>query len=250
MEINHLTDEEIYKLYLKDRENIKDISNERIVKMIQNGYEMMWDVLYKKTENAMHKIFHKKVHEYYKSTMKEDVYSALELGWINAVLKYDEEKATAPFIAYASYLMYQRYVMLVRQIKPDRIGKSVRYEFLENINLESIGINQESQKQKDFAIHNLLEDKKDMFSDKENIILLKQALNALKEEKEYLHQIVVLHYLNGIPQTEIAAMNGYAQSYVSKKIKQGIKFLQDYMLLKSKGDLESLKRDILSSFSK
>lgn len=246
--LNDLEDSEIYELFVKNANIVKEITNERMVRMIQNGYEVMWDILYKKTENSVHKVYHSKVHEYYKSTMKEDVYSALNLGWTNAVLSYNEEKATAPFVAYASYLMYQQYVMLVRKIKPNRIGKSIRHEYIENVTLELGKSNDE--KQKEFLAQNKLIDKKDLFSSRENLILLNQALEALKEEKEYLYQLIVLHYLNGIPQTEIAELNGLGQSYISRKIKQGVKFLQDFMLIKSKGNIEDLKLEVLSSLNK
>ena len=93
-EINNLESWEIYELYKKDNKIKNKLTNERLVKMIQEGVEEMWDVLYKKTEKAIHNVYHKKVHDYYKSTMEEDVYSALHYGWTNSVLTYNEEKAT------------------------------------------------------------------------------------------------------------------------------------------------------------
>lgn len=244
--INSLEDWEIYEKYKADNKIKNKLTNERLVKMIQNGYEEMWEVLYKKTEKAIHNIYHKKVHEYYKSTMEEDVYSVLHYGWTNAVLTYNEMKATAPFVAYASYLMYQQYVMLVRKIKPDRIGKSVRHEYLENTALESS--DNSADKQKDFLIQNILVDKSDYYSNKENAILLSQALKALKQEKEDLYDLIILHYIKGIPQTQIALVKDHGQSYISRKIKQGVKFLQDFMLIKSKGNIDNLKLEMLSSF--
>lgn len=244
--INLLQDWEIYERCRKNNKIKNALTNERLVKMIQNGYEEMWEVLYKKTEKSIHNVYHKKVHDYYKSTMNEDVYSALHYGWTNAVLTYNETKATAPFVAYASYLMYQQYVMLVRKIKPDRIGKSVRHEYLENTALDSS--ENSAEKQKDFLIQNILVDKSDCYSNKENAILLSQALKALKKEKEDLYDLIILHYIKGIPQTQIALIKDHGQSYISRKIKQGVKFLQDFMLIKSKGNIDSLKLEMLSSF--
>lgn len=244
--VNLLKDNEIYELYISDRNIAKNLTNERLIKMIQNGYEEMWNILYVKTEKSIHNVYHKKVHEYYKSTMEEDIYSVLRYGWTNAVLTYNEEKATAPFVAYASYLMYQQYVMLVRKIKPNRIGKSVRHEHLESATLE-MG-NSNFDKQKEFLVQNLLVDKTNQHSAQENIILLKQALEALKEEKKDLYDLVMLHYIKGIPQTQIATMNNHGQSYISRKIKKGVKFLYDFMLIKSKGSIDNLKVEMLSSF--
>lgn len=227
---------------------LKLLSNEKLIDLIQAGYEEAWEVLYNKTKKSIHKVFHDHVHEYYKNTMEEDIYSILYFGWTKAVLTYNREKATANFVAYASFLMQQQYIMFVRKIKPDRIGKSVRYELLEGIVTEDPSKNY-SEKQKESLIQNILEYKKDIYGTKENLILLKDALAALKEEKEDLHELIVLHYLEGIPQTKIAEMYNHGQSYISRKIKQAIKFLQDYVMLKAKGDTEGLKEDILSAFN-
>lgn len=227
---------------------IKAISNEKLIDLIQAGYDEAWEILYNKTQKSIHKVFHDHVHEYYKSTMEEDMYSILHFGWTKAVLTYNKEKATANFVAYASYLMQQQYIMFVRKIKPDRIGKSVRYELLESIITEDPSKNY-SDKQKESLIQNILEYKKDIYGTKENLILLKDALAALKQEKEDLHELIVLHYLEGIPQTKIAEMHNHGQSYISRKIKQAIKFLQDYVMLKAKGDTTELKENVLSSFN-
>lgn len=232
----------------RDARILKAITNEKLIDLIQAGYEEAWDVLYDKTKKSIHKVFHEHVHEYYKNTMEEDIYSILYFGWTKAALTYNREKATANFVAYASYLMQQQYIMFVRKIKPDRIGKSIRYELLEGIITEDPSKNY-SDKQKESLIQNILEYKKDIYGTSENLILLKDALAALKEEKEDLHELIVLHYLEGIPQTKIAEMYNHGQSYISRKIKQAIKFLQDYVMLKAKGNTEELKEDILSSFN-
>ena len=247
--IEELPTEETMEL-LKPRNSkiIKAISNEKLIDLIQAGYDEAWEILYNKTKKSIHKVFHEHVHGYYKNTMDEDIYSILYFGWTKAVLTYNREKATANFVAYASYLMQQQYIMFVRKIKPDRIGKSVRYELLDSVIAEDPKrIN--SVKQKDSLIQNILEDKKDIYGIKENKILLKDALAALKREKEDLHELIVLHYLEGVPQTKIAEMHSHGQSYISRKIKQAIKFLQDYVMLKAKGDTEGLKEDVLSSFN-
>jgi RNA polymerase sigma factor (sigma-70 family) len=227
---------------------IKAISNEKLIDLIQAGYDEAWEVLYNKTKKSIHKVFHEHVHGYYKNTMDEDIYSILYFGWTKAVLTYNREKATANFVAYASYLMQQQYIMFVRKIKPDRIGKSVRYELLDSVIAEDPKRNT-SVRQKDSLIQNILEDKKDIYGIKENKILLKEALLALKNEKEDLHELIVLHYLEGIPQTKIAEMYNHGQSYISRKIKQAIKFLQDYVMIKSKGNTEGLKENVLSAFN-
>ena len=247
--IEELPTEETMEL-LKPRNSkiIKAISNEKLIDLIQAGYDEAWEILYNKTKKSIHKVFHEHVHGYYKNTMDEDIYSILYFGWTKAVLTYNREKATANFVAYASYLMQQQYIMFVRKIKPDRIGKSVRYELLDSVIAEDPKRNN-SVKQKDSLIQNILEDKKDIYGIKENKILLKDALAALKREKEDLHELIVLHYLEGVPQTKIAEMHSHGQSYISRKIKQAIKFLQDYVMLKAKGDTEGLKEDVLSSFN-
>lgn len=241
-------EETLELLRSRDVRILKVITNEKLIDLIQAGYDEAWEVLYEKTKKSIHKVFHEHVHEYYKNTMEEDIYSILYFGWTKAALTYNREKATANFVAYASYLMQQQYIMFVRKIKPDRIGKSIRYELLEGIITEDPSKNY-SDKQKESLIQNILEYKKDVYGTRENLILLKDALAALKEEKEDLHELIVLHYLEGIPQTKIAEMYNHGQSYISRKIKQAIKFLQDYVMLKAKGNTTELKEDILSSFN-
>lgn len=234
--------------YYVDPKLLVRMTNEQLVNIIQKGCEEAWNVLYEKTKNCIHKVFHDTVHDYYKSTMEEDMYSVLYYGWSKAVLTYDKERATANFIAYASFLMKQQYIMFVRKIKENRIGRSVRYELLENVTSEDPK-KMCSTKQKESLIQNILEDSEDNYGKKENLILLKDALTALKEEREDLYDLISLHYIDGIPQTKIAEMHNHGQSYISRKIKQGIKFLQDYMLIKSKGNIEDLKEYALSCYN-
>lgn len=240
---------QLSKLLKNNNYDLKTFSNEKLVELIQHGLEEAWDILYKKTENCIHKVFHDNVNDYYKSTMEEDIYSVLHYGWSKAVLTYDKTRATANFIAYASFLMNQQYIMFVRKIKPNRIGRSVRYELLESVTSEDPKKTC-STKQKESLIQNILEDKRDDFSKKENLILLKDALQALRNDRKDLYDLIVLHYIDGIPQTKIAQMHSHGQSYISRKIKQGVKFLQDYMLIKSKGDIEELKNSTLSCYNK
>lgn len=249
-ELNDMECEYINDLIKSGRKDIiKLLSNEKLVEMIQSGYAEFWDYLYDKTKNSIHKVYHENVHEYYKTNMSEDIYSILKFGWTKAVLTYDKEKATAAFIAYSSYLMHQQYKMFVRKIKKDRVGRSVRHELLESVMPDTNSKTNINNKEKNCLVEVILEDKIDDFSQKENILLLKEALAALKEEKEDLYKLVTLHYLQGIPQTQIAKMQSHGQSYISRKIKQGIKFLQDYILIKSKGNLEDIKLNMLSAYN-
>lgn len=241
--------EESYVIMMTlEPKEIKYISNEFLVELIQAGYEEMWEILYNKTRNCIHKVFHKHVSEYYKNTMEEDIYSVLNHGWTKAVLNYDKTRATANFVAYASFIMNQHYIMFARKIKPDRIGRSVRYELLDSVSPEDPKRNN-STRQKDSLVQNIMIDKKEEFLTKENTIILKDALAALKEEKEDLYNLINLHYLQGIPQTKIAEMHNHGQSYISRKIKQGIKFLQDYLLIKSKGNIKEMKEGLLSCYN-
>lgn len=244
--LNELSCKEISTLIKQGRKDVLiSLTNEKLVELIQEGYTEFWDYLYKKTEKGIHKVYHEKINEYYKTNMSEDIYSVLKYGWTKAVLTYDKNKATAEFIAYASFLMNQQYVMFARKIKEDRIGRSIRYELLEGVTTES-SIN---DKEKTSLVQNIIEDKTETYDKYENIIILQDALNALKEEREDLYELVSLHYLQGIPQTQIADMQNHGQSYISRKIKQGVKFLQDYLYLKSKGNLEELKLDMLSAYN-
>lgn len=228
--------------------NLKDLTNEELVSMIQKTQgpirDEAWATLWKKTEKSLWKVFHKHVNDYYKNTMKDDIAVILKTGWVKAVNTYDEKKATGEFVAYASYLMLQQYVMFVRKREPHRIGKSVRHELLDNVISE---MSSNSEKTKDSLIQNILKDNQDYSSLVENKILLQEALESLKEHKEDYYDLIMLHYIQGYPQTQIGQMYDYGQSYISRKIKEGIKYLQSYMMIKSKGNINELKESTLNT---
>ena len=92
-----------------------------------------WTVLWHKTKDTIYYVYHKKVNRYYKENMNEDILAVLNIGWYQAVKTYKKEKATAPFYCYATFIIDQQYRQFLRKMKPERIGKSVRYEFLQDI---------------------------------------------------------------------------------------------------------------------
>ena len=85
---------------------LETLTNEELAKKIQetDGPEY-WQEMERRTKKVYSYALREYVHPYYKETMREDILSILKLGWVKAVKTYNEEKATADFIAYCSFLM-------------------------------------------------------------------------------------------------------------------------------------------------
>ena len=137
---------------------LNELTNEELVFMIQDDMDNQeyWNVLWEKTEKVIYSVYHKKVHRYYKENMPDDIMAILNTGWFHAVKTYNREKATGPFHSYASFIIEQKYCQFLRKIKEDRIGKSVRSEFLQDIKLPTSFA--DCNNTVDFCITNILED--------------------------------------------------------------------------------------------
>ena len=217
------------------------MTNEELVKLIQEDMDNQeyWNILWQKTEDTVHYVYHKKVHRYYKENMNDDIIAILNVGWFNAVKTYKPEKATGPFHCYAIFIIDQQYRQFLRKMKPERIGKSVRTEFLNDIKLPTTF--SEASNTVDFCITNILEDyeSEDAFHDIETQDYISNKLERLKEALPQSYKYIIETIYNNKTQRQIAKMYNVSKHTVSRSIKRG------YEWLKQDDELELLEQERL-----
>jgi RNA polymerase sigma factor (sigma-70 family) len=208
----------------KFNDEFKDLNNEDLVHMIQTtDDEYYWYVLDKRTEDLMHYVFNKYVHEFYKENSKEDVYSVLRTGWVKAVKSYNPSRTTVGFVPFASFIMRQHYIMFARRIKKDRIGNSIRDELLSGV---SVDTQDENDKMSSGCITNILKYECDEFKSIELKNFIQNKLDMLKEEDEVQYDFIRMHYIEGYSQKKLGEIYEMSQSAVSRKIRKGLAFLK------------------------
>lgn len=226
--------------------NLNELTNEELVFMIQEDMnnQEYWNVLWEKTEKVIYSVYHKKVHRYYKENMHDDIMAILNTGWFHAVKTYNKEKATGPFHSYASFIIEQKYCQFLRKIKDDRIGKSVRSEFLNDIKLPTSF--SDCNNTVDFCITNILEDTNscDAFDEIEQKDYVESKLKKLKEELPTSYLYIIETVYNNKTQNQIAIENNVPRHTVSKAIKKG------YNWLKNEYKQDDLELERLSEFYK
>ena len=137
------------------------------------------------------------VHPYYKETMREDILSILKLGWVKAVKTYNEERATADFIAYCSFLMQQNYVMFARRINEHKVGTSVRDEVMSNVTVDGY---ENTDKKTQGCMENIMKYEVQDYEDIETKDFIRDMLERLKDHDVFQYTIIKKHCLDGITQ--------------------------------------------------
>lgn len=207
----------------------KDMENEELVFLIQENPDDQeaWDELWKKTKDTIYYVYHERVHAYYKETMNDDLLAVLNIGWYQAVKTYKKDKATGPFHCFAIFIIDQRYRQMLRKYKPERIGKSVRTEFLQDIKMSSVSSDSTTDSI-DFCVSNILEDKDSSFDF--NQIELKDYIDSKMELlKEYYpdsYKYITEIIYNGKTQTSISKEYKVSKAKVSKAVKKGYEYLR------------------------
>ncbi len=214
--------------------NLKELTNEELVFLVQDDMKNQecWDILWEKTKDTIYYVYHKKVHRYYKENMNDDIMAILNLGWFNAVKTYNRNKATGPFHCYATFIIDQQYRQFLRKMKPERIGKSVRAEFLNDIKLPMSFA--DTNNTVDFCITNILEDteSEDAFEEIEKKDYINNMLNALKEVLPLSYQYIIETIYNNKTQMQIATEYNVSKHTVSKEIKKGYNWLKEDSVMK------------------
>jgi DNA-directed RNA polymerase specialized sigma subunit len=159
--------------------------------------------------------------------MSEDIIAILNTGWYQAVKTYKKEKATAPFYCYATFIIDQQYRQFLRKIKPERIGKSVRYEFLQDIKLPGASSDVPNNSV-DFCISNILEDteSEDSFRDIETKDYIENKLNLLKKELPDSYLYIVETIYNNKTYNSLSKEYNVTKSVISNAIKKGYEYLK------------------------
>lgn len=206
------------------------MTNEELVFLIQdnNDNQEAWAILWEKTEETIYYVYHKKVHRYYKDTMNDDILAILSMGWHRAVISYNREKATAPFHVYSTFIIDQQYRQFLRKIKPERIGKSVRYDYLQDVKLSTRSLDSPNSSV-DFSITNLLKDEEAIldFEQVENIEYVKHKMEALKEELPDSYTYITEVIWNNLNYGTISEKYNVSRAHVSRSVKKGYEFLYD-----------------------
>ena len=208
---------------------LNELTNEELVFMIQEDMnnQEYWNVLWEKTEKVIYSVYHKKVHRYYKENMPDDIMAILNSGWFHAVKTYNKEKATGPFHSYASFIIEQKYCQFLRKIKEDRVGKSVRAEFLNDIKLPKSF--SDCNNTVDFCVTNILEDSdsEDAFEEIEKKDYIDSKMKQLKKALPLSYLYIVETVYNNKTQNQISKEYNVPRHTVSKTIKKGYSWLKE-----------------------
>lgn len=216
---------------ISDKINLKELTNEELVFLIQDNIDNQeyWTALWYRTKDTVYYVYHKRVNRYYKENMSEDIIAILNTGWYQAVKTYKKEKATAPFYCYATFIIDQQYRQFLRKIKPERIGKSVRTEFLQDIKLPTSNSDVPNNSV-DFCVSNILEDEDSEipFRDIELKDYVNNKLELLKKEMPDSYLYIVETIYNNKTYNHLSKEYNVTKSVISKAIKKGYEFLREH----------------------
>lgn len=203
------------------------LTNEELVKRIQETDEpLYWKEMERRTKKVYSFALREYVHPYYKETMREDVLSILKLGWVKAIKTYNEEKATADFIAYCSFLMQQNYVMFARRINEHKVGTSVRDEVMSSVTVDGYD---NTDKMTQGCMENIMKYEVEDYEDIERRDFIRDMLERLQEHDELQYIIIKRHCIDGVTQKKLGEQLKMSQSAISRNIKKGLAFLKKEM---------------------
>lgn len=203
------------------------LTNEELVKRIQETDEpLYWKEMERRTKKVYSFALREYVHPYYKETMREDVLSILKLGWVKAIKTYNEEKATADFIAYCSFLMQQNYVMFARRINEHKVGTSVRDEVMSSVTVDGYD---NTDKMTQGCMENIMKYEVEDYEDIERRDFIRDMLERLQEHDELQYIIIKKHCIDGVTQKKLGEQLKMSQSAISRNIKKGLAFLKKEM---------------------
>lgn len=212
-------------------ENIELLTNEEVVKLVQLTDETIyWKEIERRTKKTYSYVLREYVHSYYKETMREDIMSILKIGWVKAVKTYNEDKATADFIAYCTFIMHQNYVMFARRIDDRKIGNSVRDEVMSNVLVDGYD---NTEKMTQGCVENIMKYECEDYENIETKAYIKDMLERLKEYDQMQYYVVKKHCLEGMTQKDLGVVLNMSQSAISRYIRKGLKFLKKEMMLES-----------------
>lgn len=203
------------------------LTNEELVKCVQEtNDDYYWREIERRTRKVYSYALREYVHPYYKETMREDILSILKLGWVKAVKTYNEEKATADFIAYCTFIMQQNYVMFARRINEHKIGTSVRDEVMSSVIVDGYD---NTDKMTQGCMENIMKYEVEDYEDIERKDFIRDMLERLQEHDELQYIIIKRHCIDGVTQKDLGEQLKMSQSAISRNIKKGLAFLKKEM---------------------
>lgn len=203
------------------------LTNEELVKCVQlTNEDCYWKEIEKRTQKVYSYALREYVHAYYKETMREDILSILKLGWVKAVKTYNEEKATADFIAYCTFIMQQNYIMFARRINEHKVGTSVRDEVMSSVTVDGYD---NTDKMTQGCMENIMKYEVEDFEQIETKDFIRDMLERLREHDKLQYIIIKRHCIEGVTQKELGEILEMSQSAISRNIKKGLAFLRKEM---------------------
>lgn len=125
--------------------------------------------------------------------------------------------------------------MFARRITKEKVGNSVRDEPLSCVSADGYTDNEKmSQGCIDIIMRYDCEEYKDI----ESKDFVDKLLERLKEHSKIQYLIIKEHCIEGVTQRELGELLQMSQSYISRNIKKGMKFLKQEIILEN----QKLKR--------
>lgn len=204
-------------------EEINRYTNEELIKLIRETDDnKYWDILWIKTKGIIINVYHTKVSSFYKENRADEIAGLLIEAWLYAVNKYDENKATDKFHAFAIFVIRQKYFRYIQRYNAVKESRSVFMNLIEDINTEKEDSSQE-------LVDKIMIDN-NTNSDFESVLIKEEALfylNQLKEYDEFVYELVVENIINETTKKDLAERYNMTPGQISRKINKGLDLIKN-----------------------
>ena len=204
-------------------EEINRYTNEELIRLIRETNDnRYWDILWIKTKGIIINVYHTKVSSFYKENRADEIAGLLIEAWLYAVNKYDEEKATDKFHAFAIFVIRQKYFRYIQRYNSVKESRSVFMNLIEDINIESEDNSQE-------LIDKIMIDN-NTCNDFDNILIKEEAaryLDQLKEYDEFVYELVVENIIKEVTKKDLAIKYNMTPGQISRRINKGIELIKN-----------------------
>lgn len=204
-------------------EEINRYTNEELIRLIRETNDnKYWDILWIKTKGIIINVYHTKVSSFYKENRADEIAGLLIEAWLYAVNKYDEEKATDKFHAFAIFVIRQKYFRYIQRYNSVKESRSVFMNLIEDINIESEDNSQE-------LIDKIMIDN-NTCNDFDNVLIKEEAsryLEQLKEYDEFVYELVVENIIKEVTKKDLAVKYNMTPGQISRRISKGIELIKN-----------------------
>lgn len=218
----YLTLHDNHEIYTE--EEINQYTNEELIKLIRETNDnRYWDLLWIKTKGIIINVYQNKVSSFYKQNRQDEITGLLTEAWLYAVKKYDEEKATDEFHAFAIFIIRQRYFRYIQRFNSVKESRSVFMNLIEDIAIDNGEDNSQELIDKILVDHNTC-------NDFDNILIKEEAriyLDQLKEYDEFIYKLVVESVINETTKKDLAKKYNMTPGQISRRINKGINMIRE-----------------------